>query len=168
MANSRLNSLVSFTLWLYNLQSSSAKSIFLRSIFTFDKPLSCTFPDPSLALTSALGNTYLPLLSRSSCSHPQGHLSSSASGRTCLFYASILKTDPCLISALEEADTNPMIETLYLLLLHSTFAKDKLALPTANSLWIDKSGIGESDFLTFQSECIELLERVHHLTISLI
>lgn len=146
-------------MWLYNLQYEDAKAHCLRSIFSFDRPSSSTFPDPSLAVTSALGNTFLPLVIRSSDSHQHDKASLSAYGHTCLFYASILRTDPDLISVLED-DSNPMIEILCFLLLHSTFAKDKLALPAANSLWADKSGIGESEFLNFQAECVELLERV--------
>lgn len=53
-----------------------------------------------------------------------------------------------------------MIQLMYFLLLHSTFVKDKLALPTANSLWTNESGLGESEFMEFQAACVELLEWV--------
>jgi hypothetical protein len=53
-----------------------------------------------------------------------------------------------------------MIQLMYFLLLHSTFVKDKLALPTANSLWTNESGLGESEFMEFQAVCVELLEWV--------
>ena len=131
----------------------------LPSVFSIEEIPSCSFPDPALALTSSLGHSFLPLVIDPSKSDTEDVTSLSTNGRFCLYYSSILKADPQIIPDLEQ-DTKSMIQLMYFLLLHSTFAKDKLALPTANSLWRNESGWGESEFMKFQAVCVELLERV--------
>ena len=134
----------------------------LGSVFSLQESSSYAFPDPSLAISSALGNLFLPFI-HSSLGRPDKS-SQSRSGRLCLFLAGLLRDHPHLIAALEShEDVNPMTDLMYFLLLHSTFVKDKLALPSANDLWSEKSAVGEADFRQFQTDCVELLERVSAL-----
>jgi hypothetical protein len=154
---------VSYTMWLYKLmpESEDAVALFrmqvLGSVFTFQESLSYSFPDPSLALSSALGNLFLPFI----YSSDNDKTSQSRGGNFCLFFAALLKTNPYLIPTLEgHEDVNPMADLMYFLLLHSTFVKDKLALPSANDLWSQESAVGETEFMQFQADCVELLERV--------
>jgi len=131
----------------------------LGSVFTLRDSASYSFPDPSLALSSALGNIFLPFIHSSNVEHEKS--SQSQSGRFCLFFVALLKEHPHLIDTLEShEDVNPMTDLMFFLLLHSTFVKDKLALPSANDLWSEKSAVGEADFMQFQVDCIELMERV--------
>jgi hypothetical protein len=152
-------------MWLYQLmpEREDAVALFrmqvLGSVFTLQESVSYAFPDPSLALSSALGNIFLPFIYpptiESDCS------SQSQSGRFCLFFVALLKEHQHLLTALEShEDINPMTDLMYFLLLNATFVKDKLALTSANDLWNEKSALGESDFMQFQTDCVELLERV--------
>ena len=152
-------------MWLYKLlpEGEDAVSLLrmqvLGSVFTLQESASYSFPDPSLALSSALGNIFLPFIYSSDVKHDKS--SQSQSGRFCLFFVALLKEHPHLIAALEShEDVNPMTDLMFLLLLQATFVKDKLALPSANDLWSEKSAVGETDFMQFQVDCIELLERV--------
>lgn len=156
--NIRLTSLVSYTLWLLKLVPESAQSQLLPLIFTLKEIPSCTFPDSSLALTSALGNIFLPISVCSSNTLSTNNFSSlPETGGFCLFYASILKTDPHLLSVLERVSNHTNL-LMHFLFLHSTLAKDKLALPTSNNLWSNDSGVGEVEFMEFQTACPDLLK----------
>jgi hypothetical protein len=139
-----------------------AKPRFIHSVFSLDGLPSCAFPHPSLALTSALGNIFLPHIVHSTDTPTDDRELLSTNGRFCLFYTSILDAESHLMIFLEDGETDTMNRLLYFLFLHTAFAKDKLALPTANSLWTKDSGIGETDFMDFQSICIKLLEMVCH------
>jgi hypothetical protein len=152
-------------MWLYQLMPEGEDAVsllrmqVLGSVFTLQESAYYTFPDPSLALSSALGNIFLPFIHSSDFEHDKSSLSQS--GRFCLFFAALLKQHPHLVAALEShEDINPMTDLMYFLLLHATFVKDKLALPSANDLWTEKSAVGEADFMQFQIDCVELLERV--------
>jgi len=152
-------------MWLYQLMPEGEDAVsllrmqVLGSVFTLQESASYTFPDPSLALSSALGNIFLPFIHSSEIEHDKSSLSQS--GRFCLFFVELLKEHPHLVAALEShEDINPMTDLMYFLLLHATFVKDKLALQSANDLWNEKSAVGEADFMQFQIDCIELLERV--------
>jgi hypothetical protein len=158
LADGRFNLLVPFTLWLLKLLSTEEKEAALPTVFSFEQPSTLSFPDPSLALTSSLGFVFLPFLSQFEDS-PTNVQQFTMSGTLCLYFAAILIAEPALISDLESGD-DIMKDLLYFLFLHSASAKDKLSLPRANDLWTFHSELGESEFLQFQTQCVEILERV--------
>jgi len=152
-------------MWLYQLmpEKEDAASVFrmqvLGWVFMLQETAPYAYPDASLALTSALGNIFLPFIHSSTAK--SNNSTQSSRGRFCLFFVAMLKQHPHLISALEcHEDINGMTTLMYLLLLTATFVKDKLALPSANDLWSDDKALGESDFMQYQTDCIGLLERV--------
>jgi hypothetical protein len=159
-ANNRINLVVTFALWLLQLVSPEEKPEFVSKIFSFEEPRSFSLPDPSLALTSSLGNVFLPFLAQSHNLSSDDQESLTANGILCLFFAAILIIHSDLISTLEDR-SDKMVELLYFLFIHSTLAKDKLSLSTANSLWTSDSAVGESEFLQFQGQCMEILEKVN-------
>jgi hypothetical protein len=116
-----------------------------------------SYPDPSLALTSALGNIFLPFTEDiiSKTVSPE-YLQSV--GRLYFFRVSLLLEEPNLINALEKSGKDiVLLEQVFLL---CAYAKDKLSLPLANALWSDGIGLDGDDFIGFQSDCFELLGRV--------
>lgn len=160
--NCRINDLVSYTHWLLQQLGEGAKSNILPSIFSFEMPR-CSFPDPSLALTITLGNIFLPFVAGASESQRITPLLT-VNGRLCLFYMSLIETDTQLLDTLERSkESNILNRLIHFLLLHSALVKDKLALPTANTLWIESSEIGESEFIQFQANCIDMINKVFHV-----
>lgn len=153
---------MSFTMWIYRLGSDTVKSEFFGSLFSFDDKLQRSYPHPSLALTSALSNVFLPFIQRYAPSSDFNHAPlMTVNGRLSLFYANLLFNYPDIISVLEDKDNSDrMSELMYFLFLQSTLAKDKLALPSSNSLWDDNSGVGELEFMKLPSICVNILERV--------
>lgn len=122
----------------------------------------CVFPDLSLALTSALGNVFLPyVLQESGSPTDSSPISLDTNGRLCLFYSGLLNTNPRMILELERNhEENVMIPLMHFLFLHSSFAKDKLAVSSVNNLWDDNAGVGELEFMEFQADCVDILESV--------
>jgi hypothetical protein len=122
-----------------------------------------SYPNPSLALTSALGNIFLPFTEDLVSSEAVSPEYLQSAGRLCFFRVSLLLEETSLIQSLEKSGKDiGLLEQVFLL---CAYAKDKLALPSANALWSDGIGLDGDDFIRFQSDCFELLERVCILNI---
>ena len=112
-----------------------------------------------MALTSTLGNIFLPLAASTDPKVISPSLV--VNGRLCLFFSFLLETELGLIDDLEEADDRERLtDVMFFLFLHAAFAKDKLAVSYANSLWTSRSAVGETEFIRFQTLCFVFLERV--------
>jgi len=129
-------------------------------LFTLDRVIVPSFPHPSLALTSTLGNIYLPFLLQPPSAEPSTIPNADSRSRLCLILVGLLAQSPILSSELEQAGEKFKVDFLCTLFLHSAFAKDYLAYPAAMSNWSIFPGFNETDLLDFQSNCFSVLERV--------
>ena len=161
VANIRLGRLVSFCFWLGEAPDTIEESGLLPPLFDFPFEATSSFPEPSLALTSALGNSFLPFLTASAPAASVSTTNLGSNGRLCLFYASLLHSEPDIISFFERPDPEFIPRVMQFLFLHCAYAKDKLALPNANALWTDHSSVNDEDFIKYQGKCFDLLEHVH-------
>lgn len=78
----------------------------------------------------------------------------------CLFYAYLLEDDIGIMSILEKSDKDLLSQLLLFLFFHSAQTKDMLAFPTVDTMWSSTGSIGETDLMTFQTVCLELLQEV--------
>jgi len=136
----------------------SKRKGFLTSLFSVSKQLPVlSFPNSSLSLTSALGHVFLPFIAAESRANPRPSASVAISGRFSLFYLRILLSGMSFFGARIEADLPTVI---HYLLLHSALSKDKLAYSAANDLWTISSNVKEIDYLDYQAQCIQLVDKV--------
>jgi hypothetical protein len=146
-----------FALWLIlRVKELNDRQVILHDLFSGPKnklPVP-SFPNPSLALTSALGPIFLPSIVQNT--ETDSFPSVTASGQLCIFYLQVLLTGMPFIGA----EIQALSEIIHFLLLHSAFSKDKLALSGANDLWTNESKVAEADFLEYQEECIHLVDKV--------
>jgi hypothetical protein len=146
-----------FALWLVlRVKEPKDRKLVLDDLFDGAKTelVVPTFPDPGLALTSALGPIYLPSVALKT--EVDSFPSVSGSGQLAIFYLQLLLTGLPFIG--DEIETLPGV--VHFLLLHSALSKDKLALSDANDLWHNESKVTEADFLEYQEECIRLVNKV--------
>jgi hypothetical protein len=152
---------VRFALWLYGLTAETEQQYVLRQIFDSHSLPRSRYPHPSLALTSVLGDAFLPFLDDSvKQTAEDSQIATKSDAALCLFYASLLDSEAGIITALEQSGKDLLNQLLIFLFFHSALTKDMLAFPTPNSTWSTTSGIGEPELMTFQSICLELLEQV--------
>lgn len=128
----------------------------LQQLLKFQPVGDLPFPDPSLALTSALGTFFLPFTLNSNAS---ADYSPNLSCRLAMFFASFLKHSENSVKALIESDDGIIDHLLIFLLLHSNFAKDSLAYRTSFTTSAFP-GVSDSDLLEFQNDCITIIEKV--------
>ena len=154
-----------FALWLYGLTAETEQHYVLRQLFVFHSLPVSRYPHPSLALTSALGDAFLPFLD-DSVEQAAEQIATKSDAALCLFYASLLDSETGIITALEQSDKDLLNHLLIFLFFHTALSKDMLSFPTPNLTWSTTSGIGEPELMTFQSICLELLEQVIQTKIS--
>jgi hypothetical protein len=133
----------------------------LRKLFDFLPTAATSFPHPSLALTSALGNIFLPLLPIESQKGYPMEKELQSTIRLNLFYSCVLDNDDHeIVRTLEQSGKEFMSELIIFLLLHAAFVKDILAMPPCAEEEWNKAGVSESQFMAFQTYCLELVEEV--------
>jgi hypothetical protein len=128
-------------------------------LLTLDRVTVPAFPHPSLALTSTLGNIYLPFLQVSSSNDIQPIPNADSRSRLCVTFAALVNQSLTHTTELDGDDFK--ITFLSTLFLHCAFAKDYLAYPAAMSTWSIFPGFSETELLDFQSNCIAVLDHVH-------
>ena len=154
-----IKSLASFMSWLGSLASSGENIEIGRVMFSFDMPSIFSFPEPVLAITSGLGDIFLPFIAGHDGLEYTGNPAYAVNGHLALFFAQLLTADIGIFQGLNDNSEN-MAKVIHFLFLHSAFVKDKLSLNSMNTLWTANSRIGESEFLQFQSQCIQILGMV--------
>ena len=158
-----IDELGEFTLWFFHLMPQTERQRLLRKLFDFLPSAATSYPDPSLALTSALGNIFLPFLPAESQSGRIEEKEMQSSLRLNLFYSCVLDNDDLeILKTLEKSGPEFMSEFIIFLLLHSAFVKDILSMPSVEEEW-NEAGVSESQFMAFQTYCLELLGDVQAL-----
>ena len=134
----------------------------IARLFTLTPVKIYNFPDSSLALTSSLGNIYLPHLAATSSDKVQSAVDVLAINRSWVHITLVrlLKESSFLIVAVQQLDTNFVNHFFAGLFLHCTFTKDLLANPKAMSNCLISVGFSETELLDFQSDCFALFNQV--------
>jgi hypothetical protein len=164
MINISPEDIAEFALWFFELFKGDERSQKLRKLFDFPHTNPTRYPHPSLALTSALDNIFLPFLPRESedeSMSSQEYQDLQPNLRLCIFYAMMLDSEGSDMLTLlgRESGKEFMSEFLIFLLLHSQYMKELVALSPSQAK-VDEGAMNGEAFEVFQKWISDVLKEV--------